>query len=200
MTSTFIPRLLFADAGLPMIFLTFPAMGALLLPIILIEAWLCRRWLGLSPWTSIKANAVANFLSTLIGVPVAWGAMLGVEFFVFSALTDIPVVKRFANADSPIARIVGTMLSSAWLGPDEKNLYWMVPLAVFTLLIPTFFLSVLIERWIVDHMVGLPDETEADLASSRVRRAVRDANLVTYGMLATGATIWLLLSLGNPPR
>jgi len=32
-----------ADAGVPMIFLTFPAMLKLLVPIILIEAWLYRR-------------------------------------------------------------------------------------------------------------------------------------------------------------
>ena len=53
-------------------FFTFPAMMALLLPIILLEAWLCRKWLGLDTWTALKSNAVANAASTLIGVPLAF--------------------------------------------------------------------------------------------------------------------------------
>jgi hypothetical protein len=39
--------LLLADVGVPMIFLTFPAMIVLLLPIIALETWLCRKWLFL---------------------------------------------------------------------------------------------------------------------------------------------------------
>jgi hypothetical protein len=39
--------LLLADVGVPMIFLTFPAMVTLLLPIILVETWFLRKWLAL---------------------------------------------------------------------------------------------------------------------------------------------------------
>lgn len=69
---TVISPLLLADAGVPMIFLTFPAMLILLVPIIFIESWLCRSSLHLTFWAALKSNAISNIVSTLIGVPIAW--------------------------------------------------------------------------------------------------------------------------------
>ena len=73
---SFVPLPLLADAGVPMIFLTWPAMVVLLIPVIAIEGFLCKKWLGLRTWQAIKANAASNLTSTIIGVPVAWAAML----------------------------------------------------------------------------------------------------------------------------
>ena len=188
--------LLLADAGVPMIFLTFPAMLALLIPIIFIEAWLCRKWLGLTFWAAIKSNAAANVVSTLIGVPFAWGAALLFEFFAFGTIMRIPAISRAADKwNSPLARVVGTVLAPAWLGPDEKNLYWMVPLATIVLLVPTFVLSVWIETFVVDHMLNMPEGDSSNLTSSRIRMAVRNANLVSYGLLTFATTSWLLITL-----
>ena len=107
-----------------MIFLTFPAMLILLVPIILIEAWLCHKWLGLTLWAAVKSNAASNIASTLIGVPVAWGVTLLFEFLAFGTILRIPAVSRAADKwNSPLAHVVGTILAPAWLGPDEKNLY-----------------------------------------------------------------------------
>jgi hypothetical protein len=78
--------LLLADVGVPMIFLTFPAMATLLLPIILVETWFLRKWLALGAWEAAKSSAVANVASTLLGVPAAWAVMLCVEFGVVGAL------------------------------------------------------------------------------------------------------------------
>lgn len=93
-----------------------------------------------------------------------------------------------------------TILSAAWLGPDEKNLYWMIPVAALGLLVPTYFVSVWIEAFIVDHMVSVPDEGPSDLTSARVRRAVRKANLISYTVLTAGTVAWLFVSLLRPPR
>jgi len=75
----FVVLLLFADAGIPMIFLTWPAMVILLVPVILIEGVLCRRWLGLKTSQAIRINAVSNLASTIIGIPVAWAGMLAMS-------------------------------------------------------------------------------------------------------------------------
>ena len=198
--TTFVPCLLLVDMGIPMIFFTLPAMGILLVPIILLEAWLCHTMLGLKFWTSLKANAVSNLASALLGLPVAWFIMLGLEYVTFAALADNPMVHHLVVAESPIARVIGTILSSAWLGPDEKNLYWMIPLASIILLIPTFLVSVIIERWIVARLVALPEESEGNLRSSRVGKAVQNANLVSYGLLLVGTSVWLLLSIARPPK
>ena len=71
---------LLADAGVPMIFLTFPLMIILLVPIILTESFLYKRWLGLSSHDAMRSSIISNLVSTIIGVPVAWAIMLGVEF------------------------------------------------------------------------------------------------------------------------
>jgi hypothetical protein len=113
---------LLADAGVPMILLTFPAMLYLLLPIIFIEARLCRKWLGLDMWTSLKSNALANVASTLTGVPGACSAMLCFEFAIGWGIVKIPALDRAAESwRSPIAGVLMTILSAAWLGPDEKK-------------------------------------------------------------------------------
>ncbi len=193
--SPFSPLLL-VDAGVPMIFLTFPAMLALLTPIVLIEAWLCRKWLGLTVWAALKSNAAANVVSTLIGVPVAWGVTLLFQFFALGTILRIPAISRAADKwNSPLADVVLTILAPAWLGPSEKNLYWMVPLAAIVLLVPTFFLSVWIEAFVVDHMLRKPEGDPSNLTSSRIRTAVRNANLVSYGLLTLGAISWLLIVL-----
>jgi hypothetical protein len=193
--------LLLADVGVPMIFLTFPAMIVLLLPIIALATWLCRTWLSLDTWTTIKSNAVANVASTVVGVPVAWGAMFGFEMAFGQTVSRFPRVEQMLDKwHSPIANIVGALLFSAWLGPSEKNAYWMIPVATLGLLVPTYFLSVWIEMFIVDHMVSLPEGDPSGLTQERVRRAVRNANLVSYGLLAAGTIGWLFVSLLNPPH
>jgi hypothetical protein len=53
-------QLLLADAGIPMIFLAFPAMLMLLVPIIVVEGFLCKKWLALTTWDAMKSNAVSN--------------------------------------------------------------------------------------------------------------------------------------------
>jgi hypothetical protein len=62
---------LLADAGIPMIALTLPLMLMLLIPVIVIEGLLCKKWLGLTNWEAMKSNAVSNLVSTLVGIPLA---------------------------------------------------------------------------------------------------------------------------------
>ncbi len=190
------PLPLFADMGVPILVFTFPAMLALLVPIIFVEAWLCRRWLGVSTWAAVKSNAVANLVSTLLGVPFVWLLALVLEFFVFGTILRIPSVAQIADKwHSPLAYVISTILSAAWLGPDERNLYWMIPVAATALLVPTFFMSVWIETFIIDHMLSTSVVDPSSLSSSRIRLAVRNANLVTYGMMVVGSAAWLVISL-----
>lgn len=97
---------LFADVGIPMIFLTWPAMVILLVPVILIEGVLCRRWLGLKTWQAIKINALSNLASTLIGVPIAWAVMLAVEFTTFGTISLVDKIHPIQNWHSPIANVI----------------------------------------------------------------------------------------------
>jgi hypothetical protein len=57
-----------------------------------------------------------------------------------------------------------------------------------------------IEAFIVDHMVSMPEGDPTNLTRTSVRRAVRDANLVSYSLLTGGTVAWLLISLLKRPR
>jgi hypothetical protein len=171
-----------------MISLTFPAMLMLLIPVIVVEGLLCRKWLGLTMPQAMKSNAVSNVASTIIGVPVAWAIMLGVEFATFGIVDHIHAIQ---NWRSPLASVVWLLLGSAWIGPPgEKNL-WVIPAACLVLLVPFFFASYGIEYLVVKNMVGIPEGGPPNLAYNRVRIAVRNANIVTYGAMFLATSAWL---------
>jgi len=190
MERTFIPTLLLADAGLPMIVLTLPGMLVLLVPVVWIEASLCRKWLGLTTRVAVKSSLAANLASTLLGVPAAWSLAFLFEFLIGGTISAIPSFERW---NSPLSRVIETIFASAWLSPDEQSLYWMIPVATIALLIPTFFISVWIEARVMCRMLEVAEEDSIGL--SRTWTAVRNANLVTYGFLAAGSSIWLLISV-----
>ena len=181
-----------ADVGLPMIILTWPAMVALLIPVIVIEGLLCRKWLGLKTWQAIKTNAVSNLVSTIIGIPLAWAVMFAIEVGVLGLVSESNALQ---NWHSPIANVIFFLLSSAWLNPDLGEKAWLIPAATLVLLIPFFFASYWIEYFVVRKMVGTPDEEPSNLSSTRVRTAVRNANLVTYGIMFLATSVWLVVLL-----
>ena len=149
--------------------------------------------------TALSSSAVANLASTVIGVPVAWGVVLLSQFVVLGGLLRIPGVDRALDkGNSPLAIVAITILAPAWLGPEGK--YWMVPLATIVLLVPTFFLSVWIERFVVYRMVKMSASSSPDFSRPQVGVVVRNANLVTYGLLGVGSSVWLLVALIKYPR
>jgi hypothetical protein len=164
-----------ANAGVPMIFIQWPLMLAALAPIIAVEAWLIRRWTPVSSREALIGVAKANLLSTLIGVPLAWLAMLAVEFAVL--VPPYMVSERYhLDYRGPVWSTLEFLFSAAWLDPDERSLHWMVPAAVGLLLVPCFYASVVIERWACLRTWRTVDPTA-------VRRGVFRANLASYLLL-----------------
>lgn len=182
---------LLADTGVPMIFLAFPAMVILLIPIIVVEGLLCKKWLGLTTWQALKSNAVSNLASTLVGMPVAWAIMLGVDY---AATGMVSWGYTSRGWDSPIANAISLLLGSKWIGLPENGV-WIVPAATLVLLVPFFFASYGIEYLVVKAMVGKPEGGPPNLAYPRVRTAVRNANLVTYGAMFLATSVWLITQL-----
>src|SRR5215470_8927937 len=151
-TSALFP--LFADVGIPMISLTFPLMLMLLIPVIAIEGFLYRRWLGLTTKEAMKASALSNLASTVIGVPIAWGIMLAAEYRMLGLVDSTSLVH---NWQSPIGKLIFLLLGSAWIPPVNGRSAWLVPAATLVLLAPFFFASYLIEYRISRNIVGIPD-------------------------------------------
>jgi hypothetical protein len=71
---------LLADAGIPMIAITLPGMLLLLAPVIALETIVIRKQTAIPFKSVLKANALANIASTILGMPLAWLAMLLLEF------------------------------------------------------------------------------------------------------------------------
>ena len=171
-----------------MIALTFPLMLMLLIPVIVIEGLLCKKWLGLTNWEAMKSNAVSNLVSTLVGIPLAWAIMLGLQFGAMASVER----SHFLDSDSPLATAVALLLNSAWIPPAEGSNVWWIPAAILVLLVPFFFASYGIEYLVMAYMIGMPSGGPENLAYPRIRTAVRNANLVTYGAMFIAASIWLV--------
>ena len=176
-----------ADIGIPMIFVQWPLMLCALIPVIIVEGLLIRRWIPLSYRDAFSGTTVANLLSTLIGVPLAWLAMLAVECAVI-----FPVVfaseKWHWKLDSPLFESVGFLMSVAWLGPTEDNDYSLVPVAAALLLIPCFYVSVWLERHVCLRMWRDSDPVA-------VRSGIYRANLASYVLLFILACGWVCFEI-----
>lgn len=183
---------LLADAGVPMIFLTLPAMVMLLIPVIVVEGYLCKKWLKLTTWQAMKSNAVSNLASTIIGIPFAWAVMFLVEV---GFIELVGSNTRVQNWHSPLASVIMLFVSAAWVGPPGPKSLWLVPAATLILLVPFFFASYGIEYLVIKQMVGVPEGGPLNLTYPRVRIAVRNANLITYGAMFLATSVWLILTL-----
>jgi hypothetical protein len=179
---------LFADAGLPMIFVQMPVMIGALIPVIILEALLIRRWVSLPYGEAFRGIAKANVRSTLVGIPIAWVAM-----FMLELVIGLPIAIG-ANifdwkVDSPILEFVFFVISAAYVGPNpNESAVFVIPAAAAVLLIPSFYVSVWIER-----QQCLRAWPTAD--ASAVRRGVYSVNVVSYGMLFLLACGWMLYEL-----
>jgi hypothetical protein len=193
MVSNVNPLYLLADAGVPMIFITWPGMVLLLLPIIAAEwAFIIRR-ISLQKRKVLWATAAANAISTIVGIPLTWGVLFLCEMGLFATLAHVPKLGN-NSWNSPLEQILGTILSAPWIAPVESSGSWAVPLATLVLLIPFYFVSVWVEQKVMEHILPVTaslDAQPSEVSERVLQSAVRGANLLSYGFLFAFATAWL---------
>lgn len=163
------PGIVYANAGVPMLFLAMPALIFSLLPIIAIEAFYLSKNLELSLGQSLKTVSISNFASTIIGIPLTW-----------CLLAAIQMISGGGGAygiDSVVGKILAVTWQAPWLIPYAKDLDWMIPVAGLVLLIPFFFVS-----WWSEYLVST--KLHSSLSFQKIKRKVRNANLITYTLLA----------------
>ena len=174
-----------ADAGVPMLFVTFPAMVVALVPIVLLETVVLARTLKARAIPLAKSAAIANVVSTIIGIPLTWVALVILEL-----VTDGGSAHGLAT---PLQKFLAVTWQAPWLIPYERELYWMVPAASLVLLVPFFFASYFIEAPIVARI-------ERRFPAPQVRAAVFRANVASYIGLAIFNLVWLAWSIEHAPR
>lgn len=171
---------LFANMGVPMIFPQVVLMGIALLPVVLIESVIVRRPMAVPFAKALLDVGLANLSTTFIGVPVAWGVMLGLSLLTTGGYA--------LGMNTPAQMLAAVTLQAAWLIPHEDHLFWMVPAAAMVLLIPCFLASIVIERWVL-----------ARRWPGRERHALFDAvlraNVWSYLFLFAAGSLWLMQSV-----
>jgi hypothetical protein len=178
--------LILANMGVPMLFVQMPAMAAALVPIIAIEALFIRPRLAISYREALTGTSIANVVSTIIGIPVAWFVLVVPEMCFESRIYKF--TDRLHEFSSPLSMTFEMLATFPWLAPDEARLYWMVPVASALLLLPSYFASIWLERPICRRAWRHVD-------SSATRRAVTHANQLSYAALFVLACGWLGYSI-----
>lgn len=165
-----------ADIGLPMIFLSWPGMVFALLPVIFVETIILVRRLSLRVAQVMPGVSIANMISTGVGIPITWLALV-----IGQQLTG---GGRAFGLDSFSGRFLAVTWQAPWLIPYESDLFWMIPAAMLTLLVPYFFMT-----WAVEYLII----RQRLVVESRVLiRTVGIANLVSYSMLALLLAAWFV--------
>ena len=166
-----------------MLFVQMPLMVMTLPLIIALEAWLSRRWLSVSWKEAWKWASIANAASTVVGFPILWVGLVFVQMLVGGG--------RVPNLAEPWFSVYTVTVQAAWLLPFEDRLYWMIPTACTVLLLPAFFVTVFIERWIYQRAFGKNQE------SNGVTSATWKMHLVSYGFLAAAGLCLLGSSVAS---
>ena len=171
---------MFANIGIPMLFVQLPYLAVVLAPVIGVEALVFRRRLHL-PWReSLRGAARANLISTFVGFPLAWLALFVLQILAGGG--------RAWGLETPGARLAAVTLQAPWLIPYTGELYWMIPAASLVLLVPSLPVSALIEGRQLRRRWG-------QVAASRVWGAVWLANGLSYALLLALGVARLYLAL-----
>ncbi len=180
-----------ADAGVPMLFLAFPAAFYLLIPVVAVELFVARPIKHITFRRKFVGVASANLVSTIAGWPLMWYIMVLLQMYV------IPGGGGAYGLFTPLRAMASVTLQAAWLIPYEEELYWMVPTAAMVLMVPAFLVSVPIER-IVLRFIWRQEPVP------QRKRFVWRANLCSYALLLAIGCSWLVYSVvdhrRHPPR
>ena len=130
-----------ADDTVPMLFWHMLAIFAALVPIVLIEAYSAKKILGLTVGQALGPISASNFTSMLVGFPILWTVWLSVQQLVGGNYVH--------GLSTWWRKLYAVTVQAPWLMHGGRDLYWMVPAAAIVMLVPAFFLSVWIERLVL---------------------------------------------------
>jgi hypothetical protein len=166
-----------ANVGVPMLAVVWPVAWVLFVPIVLVEAWIAARILALGWRRCVSMALKANAFSTLIGIPVTWGALFLVQLVTGGGWS--------VGLDTPLKKVLAVTWQSPWLGPNEGELWWMGPSAAMVLCVPFFFMSVWLENRVARRSFN-KDEWAG------VMRWAWIANGVSYGLILLWPLCYML--------
>jgi hypothetical protein len=161
-----------ANMGVPMLALVMPWSWWLLVPIIVVVAAIANRVLSGGWRQAFKVSALANGISTLVGVPLTWFLLL---------FLDLGIHRLNHHMSPQLAAVLHAPFRMVWVPPYYPEQPWLYPLAAAGLCIPFFAASVFVEYRVARWLIGKSHRAAA----------------LRWGWLADGATYsviaaWLL--------
>jgi|GEM_PF-6380992 hypothetical protein len=119
----------YANMGIPMIAIAWPVFFLALIPIIWLEWKILQKGpINCSNRRKLVAAIVSNSISTLVGIPLAWGALLALQMVIPGGAS---------GSSNPFwQRILAVTVQLPWILPDPSKEYWLIPTAFILLLIP----------------------------------------------------------------
>ena len=170
-----------ADALLPTVALISPITVFLLIPIIAIEAWYVSRFLKLRFWKAARVMALANVVSTILGIPIT---------FAFSFVQNRAMTHAYGSQKANFDKWMATGDRTARAFSFGHYPGWAFLLSAIVTLIVCFLVS-----WWIEYIVArwrLRDAmAQAQFSRQRVNEAVRNANLISYSLLAMVVLLFL---------
>ena len=165
---------LLADAILPSLMLVWPITVVLLLPIIAVEASYSRSRLGLSGGQAFRVFGAANVVSSVIGFPIATA--------VAAAIQNRMNVRLFGTRQTNWEQFSRGDVSHLGLAIGQYPRWILIGAAVLMFAM-CFAISWWIEAAYVKWWIGRKNPSAAAV-NSKTSRVVRNANLLSYAMLA----------------
>lgn len=176
------PVLALANAGLPMLAVVWPLSIPALIPVVAVESYVLGRLSGMGIRPLLGGVFRANLLSTVVGLPLGWGALVALEFLLAQGTVSSGVSSSYPPRE--FAEVLRIMLMAPWLGPISQGAEWYVPVATMTLLVPFCIVSYWVEA---RYLMGY--SPLGGMAGGR--RVVWRANLLSYAMLLVACLGWL---------
>lgn len=176
------------DMGLPMIMPSIVLMAVALIPIILLETYFVGKNLQVDAKKVITPVAVANVVSTFLGIPVTWILLVVLEFASVSAIGAI-------TDRNPWSELFSVTLGAPWVAPRGHNEDWVVIGAMLFLLVPYGLASWAIEYFVIKAVFA--KKLDVSAPPKDLRRAVGKANLISYLLLAVFVIVFWGITLSG---
>jgi hypothetical protein len=182
-----------ADAILPSLALVWPLFILLLIPIVAAEALYSRRRLKMGRWECIRVLGIANILSSIAGLPLGQLFGAGLQYATEGVYFRNPQrlhghAPLLDGALKPIEVTRHDYMRLMFLGIYPR---WIMLLSAALMLVVCFLVSWWVEaKWVKRYLAKRGRSDEA--AGSSVSQTIRNANLLSYGIVA-----WTVLCLFN---
>ena len=158
--------LVIANAGVPMLIIYGPVLLIALVPIIVLESAIINHTANIGFAAMSWRVGLANAVSTLMGVPLTWLALVLIQMFT-------------GGGSAHGVGLHAVTWQAPWLIPYEDDLHWMVPAAGLVLTVPFWFVSVVIESKVLNRTL----RQRAFDAGISIKRLCFVANTWSYALL-----------------